>query len=173
MTLTNRHSKHMNALLLLLLHNPFRTIYAQEKPQRITVICGREQAFESGTYDNYPEASDSRAGKQNSDLVRDSHGAGGSELTFGKFKATVSAYTCEKGQRCIDASGGHPVPGKTLACPRRFHFGTQFFISDRIYRCTDRLALRFDSRFDLFVSTTEEALRHGLKTEDIVEYRRR
>lgn len=163
----------MNALLLLLLHNPFRTIYAQEKTPRVTVICGREQAFKLGSYRDCSETPVERPDKQDPNLVRDNHGTGGQEVTYGKFSATVSAYTCEKGQRCIDASGGHPVPGKTLACPRRFHLGTRFFISDAIYRCTDRLAPRFDSRFDLFVSTTREAMIHGLKVEDIVEYRRR
>lgn len=83
--------------------------------------------------------------------------------------AEVTKYsaieTC--GETCVTASGVHPGPNRTLACPRSIQLGTRVNIDGRWYTCEDRLNLRYDSRFDIYAGASqsdyEEALKWGVK----------
>ena len=82
--------------------------------------------------------------------------------------ATVAAY-CPCARCCgvagrPAANGRPPVAGVTIAGPRALPFGTRVWIEGIGLRIiTDRSALRFDDRFDLFVPDHETAKRFGLK----------
>ena len=68
--------------------------------------------------------------------------------------AFVTGYNTVVGQTdstpCVAASGAE-ICGRrdTVACPRRIGFGTIVEIRGTTYRCEDRLAKKFDSRFDI------------------------
>lgn len=81
--------------------------------------------------------------------------------------AIVTGYSSTPNQTddtpFITASGTHVHPG-TLACPRSIPFGTHVLINGNQYTCEDRLALRFDSRFDIWFPTTAQAIEWGMQT---------
>jgi hypothetical protein len=66
----------------------------------------------------------------------------------------VTGYNTVPGQTddtpCIAASGAN-ICGRTdaVACPRRISLGTFLVIRGEIYVCEDRLARKYDSRFDI------------------------
>lgn len=80
------------------------------------------------------------------------------------IQADVTAYTSDPaetwGDGTITASGTTPHEG-TLACPREFPFGTQFIIKGKEYVCEDRMAKKFNDRFDIWVRTKKEAFEWG------------
>ncbi len=61
---------------------------------------------------------------------------------------TVQAQT--DSSPCIAASGEN-ICGRrdVVACPRSLPFGTEIRIEGSTYICLDRLAIRFDNRFDI------------------------
>jgi hypothetical protein len=73
---------------------------------------------------------------------------------FLQVRAFVTGYNTVPGQTddtpCIAASGAN-ICGRTdaVACPRRFSLGTFLVIRGAIYICEDRLATKYDSRFDI------------------------
>lgn len=75
-------------------------------------------------------------------------------LFFHDVRAYVTGYNTTPGQTddtpCIAASGAN-ICGRTdaVACPRRISLGTFLAIRGAIYICEDRLAKKFDSRFDI------------------------
>ena len=75
-------------------------------------------------------------------------------LSFHNVRAYVTGYNTTPGQTddtpCIAASGAN-ICGRTdaVACPRRINLGTFLAIRGDIYVCEDRLAKKFDSRFDI------------------------
>jgi len=74
--------------------------------------------------------------------------------TFHDVHAYVTGYNTVPGQTddtpCIAASGAN-ICGRTdaVACPRRISLGTFLAIRGAIYVCEDRLARKYDSRFDI------------------------
>lgn len=68
--------------------------------------------------------------------------------------AYVTGYNTTPGQTddtpCIAASGAN-ICGRTdaVACPRRISLGTFLMIRGTLYICEDRLAKKFDTRFDI------------------------
>jgi hypothetical protein len=66
----------------------------------------------------------------------------------------VTGYNTVPGQTddtpCIAASGAN-ICGRTdaVACPRRLGLGTVLQIRGMLYVCQDRLAKKYDSRFDI------------------------
>ena len=76
-----------------------------------------------------------------------------------KQYATVTMYsaieTCDP-QNCINARGTNPKPNYSVACPRKFPFGTRVIIGGNEYVCDDRTTLRYDGRFDIFAGYTQE-----------------
>lgn len=75
-------------------------------------------------------------------------------LSFRAVHAYVTGYNTVPGQTddtpCIAASGAN-ICGRTdaVACPRRISLGTFLVIRGEIYVCEDRLAKKYDSRFDI------------------------
>jgi hypothetical protein len=75
-------------------------------------------------------------------------------LSFLNVRAYVTGYNTVPGQTddtpCIAASGAN-ICGRTdaVACPRRISLGTFLQIRGMAYVCEDRLAKKYDSRFDI------------------------
>lgn len=73
---------------------------------------------------------------------------------FHDVRAYVTGYNTVPGQTddtpCIAASGAN-ICGRTdaIACPRRISLGTYLAIRGVFYVCEDRLAKKYDSRFDI------------------------
>ncbi len=78
---------------------------------------------------------------------------------------TVTAYCpcrkCTPGH-CITASGVRPVEGRTIAGPRWVPFGTLVFVDGLgTFVVQDRMAKRYDGRWDLFVESHGRAKLFG------------
>lgn len=73
---------------------------------------------------------------------------------FSKTYALVTGYNTVKEQTdntpCISASGDN-ICGKdyVVACPRKYPLGSVFQIRNKEYVCLDRLAEKYDDRFDI------------------------
>ena len=86
------------------------------------------------------------------------------------FTATVTAYCpcsrcCGKWAGGPTASGKMPVQGITCAGPRSVPFGTRVYIDKVGWRTVqDRLAKKFDNRYDIYFKSHSEALRFGKRT---------
>ena len=78
--------------------------------------------------------------------------------------AEVTAYSSSldetQGDPFITASGQRVRDG-IIACSRDYPFGTRFLIEGRLYVCLDRLARKYDHRFDIWKPSKAEALRFG------------
>jgi 3D (Asp-Asp-Asp) domain-containing protein len=72
--------------------------------------------------------------------------------------ATVTAYSSSP--RAVTASGIPAFEG-VVACPRKYPLGTQVQIDGKVYECLDRLAVRYDDRFDIWKPTSNAARRFG------------
>jgi hypothetical protein len=76
------------------------------------------------------------------------------DLVFHDIRAYVTGYNTVPGQTddtpCIAASGAN-ICGRNdaVACPRRISLGTYLVIRGAFYVCEDRLAKKYDSRFDI------------------------
>jgi 3D (Asp-Asp-Asp) domain-containing protein len=79
---------------------------------------------------------------------------------------TITAY-CHCAKCCglagqPTASGKQPVAGVTVAGPRRIPLGTRVHIDGLgDFTVQDRLAKRFDHRFDVFMADHKSALKFG------------
>lgn len=73
---------------------------------------------------------------------------------YHELYAHVTGYNTVPAQTdntpCIAASGAN-ICGRTdvIACPRSIKFGTVIEINGKMYECEDRLARKYDSRFDI------------------------
>jgi 3D (Asp-Asp-Asp) domain-containing protein len=81
--------------------------------------------------------------------------------------ATITAY-CHCAPCCgkagqPTASGRMPQAGRTIAAPRSVPFGTRVEIEGRVYIVEDRTAIRYDGRWDVFMSTHRKAKEFGKK----------
>jgi len=85
----------------------------------------------------------------------------------GEITATVTAYCacqkcCPQWAGGLTASGKLPREGITVAAPRSLKFGTKVQIKgvgERVVQ--DRLARRYDNRFDVYFDDHQAALRFG------------
>ena len=87
--------------------------------------------------------------------------------------ATITAYNTVPEQTdntpCISASG-YNICGRSdvVACPRSIPLGTWVIIDEDYYLCLDRLALKYDYRFDIsFDKDVQGALNYGLQYKEI------
>ena len=72
---------------------------------------------------------------------------------------TVTAYVAT-GERTAD--GHWPKVGRTCAAPRAIPFGTRLHIAGVGWRIvTDRTALKYDGRIDIYVASRSTALKWG------------
>ncbi len=74
----------------------------------------------------------------------------------------VTAYCCCKiccgpGAAGITASGVKPVQGVTVAASRNLPLGTRIIIKGHSYIVQDRLAKKYDSRVDIFMTNHQAA----------------
>jgi 3D (Asp-Asp-Asp) domain-containing protein len=82
---------------------------------------------------------------------------------------TVTAYCyckkcCGTNAKGITASGKPAKEGITVAAPRSIPFGTRLDIQNVGVRIvSDRLALKFDNRIDVFFNSHEKAKQFGIK----------
>ena len=88
--------------------------------------------------------------------------------------ATITAYNTVPeqtwGDHCISASGDN-ICGKknVVACPRSIPLGTWVIIDDTYYICLDRLALKYDNRFDIsFDKDIEGAKKFGKQNKEVL-----
>ena len=87
------------------------------------------------------------------------------------FIATITAYSSTRRQTSphphITASGKRVSKG-TVACPRRFPFGTKVSIAGKPYICRDRLNIKYDNRFDIWKPNTKAARVFGKRKLPVV-----
>jgi len=88
--------------------------------------------------------------------------------------ATITAYNTVPeqtwGDPCISASGDN-ICGKknVVACPRSIPLGTWVIIDNEYYQCLDRLALKYDDRFDIsFDKDIEGAKEFGKQEKEVL-----
>lgn len=86
------------------------------------------------------------------------------------FIAEVTAYTNSVEETDstpnITASGATVRDG-IIACPRKYPFGTLVEIDGREYDCQDRMALRLDHRFDIFMFSKPDAIKFGISEKEV------
>ena len=88
--------------------------------------------------------------------------------------ATITAYNTVPeqtwGDPCISASGDN-ICGKknVVACPRSIPLGTWVIIDDTYYQCLDRLAIKYDNRFDIsFDKDIQGAKEFGKQIKEVI-----
>ena len=82
--------------------------------------------------------------------------------------AIITAYCacticCGKHHNGVTASGAKPIEGITVAASRKIKLGTHLRIDGHEYVVQDRLAKRYDSRFDIFFTNHTDAKNFGLQ----------
>ena len=88
--------------------------------------------------------------------------------------ATITAYNTVPeqtwGDPCISASGDNICGKKNIvACPRSIPLGTWVIIDGEYYQCLDRLALKYDNRFDIsFDKDIEGAKEFGKQNKEVI-----
>lgn len=95
-----------------------------------------------------------------------SHGSTATGQTFQTVSAYCSCRICcgDWSQFGETASGAKPRAGITIAAPRSVPMGTRVYVAGLGWRVVqDRLARRHDDRWDVFVSTHEQARRFGVR----------
>lgn len=66
------------------------------------------------------------------------------------------------------ASGAMPKQGVTIAAPRHIPFGTKVNVSGLgTFTVQDRTAVRFDGRFDVFMTNHQAAIKFGKQRRQI------
>ena len=91
--------------------------------------------------------------------------------------ATITAYcsckeVCTKGTG-ITANGKVPTQGITIAASRSIPFGSKVSIKTddgfavKTYTVQDRLAKRYDNRFDIYFTKHSDAKKFGIKTNKV------
>ena len=91
-----------------------------------------------------------------------------------KVNAVVTAYNTVPeqtwGDPCISASGDNICGMKNVvACPRSIPLGTWVIIDDNYYQCLDRLAVKYDDRFDIsFDKDIQSAKEFGKQIKEVI-----
>ena len=90
--------------------------------------------------------------------------------------ATITAYchcaTCCGKSGQPTASGKMPVEGRTIAAPRAIPLGTKVIVNGRRYIVEDRTAIRYDGRWDVFMTTHKKAKKFGKKEKVNIQIER-
>lgn len=87
--------------------------------------------------------------------------------------ATITAYCscklcCGPNAKGICANNKPPIAGVTVAASRRIPLGTKVEIQGHTYTVHDRLAKRYDSRFDIYFAKHSDAKKFGIKRNQTV-----
>jgi len=86
------------------------------------------------------------------------------------IQAVTTAYTCEGQSTCINAMGKQPEAGRSIACPRRIAKTAIALIGGNAFTCDDRLARKYDNRFDIYKDTLKEAKAYGKQIRTVEVY---
>ena len=86
--------------------------------------------------------------------------------------ATITAYClcnhcCPTSSHGLNAAGKRPVANRSIAASRSIPLGSRVLIQSHTYIVDDRLARRYDHRFDIFMSSHRQALNFGIKTNTV------
>lgn len=87
--------------------------------------------------------------------------------------ATVTAYCscricCGPNAKGITANGKTPTQGITIAASRSIKFGSLVIVKNHTYRVEDRLARKYDNRFDIYFKSHKEAKAWGKQTLKVI-----
>ncbi|MCK9318921.1 hypothetical protein [Methanoculleus sp.] len=91
-----------------------------------------------------------------------------------KINAVITAYNTVPeqtwGDPCISASGDNICGmSNVVACPRSIPLGTWVMIDEDYYLCLDRLALKYDYRFDIsFDKDIQGAKEFGKQYKEVI-----
>lgn len=93
-------------------------------------------------------------------------------MTTNIVTAIVTAYCagkccCGPSAKGICANGQRPTQGITIAASRTIKFGSLVEVDGRRYIVQDRLAKRYDSRFDIYFTKHSDAKKFGIKTQQV------
>jgi 3D (Asp-Asp-Asp) domain-containing protein len=86
--------------------------------------------------------------------------------------AIVTAYCsckicCGPNAKGICANNKPPVEGKTIAAPRSIHLGSTIQIDGKSYTASDRTAIRYDGRFDIYFRSHQKAKAFGKQIKQV------
>ena len=87
--------------------------------------------------------------------------------------ATITAYNTIPEQTdntpCLGAGGNICGRNNVVACPRSIPLGTWVIIDDTYYQCLDRLAVKYDDRFDIsFDKDIQGAKEFGKQYKEVI-----
>lgn len=87
--------------------------------------------------------------------------------------ATLTAYCscklcCGQQAKGVTASGARARQNITIAASRQIPLGTRAIVNGHEYIVQDRLAQRYDPRFDIYFTKHTDALKFGIKTNQTV-----
>ncbi len=87
--------------------------------------------------------------------------------------ATITAYNTVPEQTdntpCLGAGGNICGRNNVVACPRSIPLGTWVIIDDTYYECLDRLAVKYDDRFDIsFDKDIQGAKEFGKQNKEVL-----
>ena len=87
--------------------------------------------------------------------------------------ATITAYNTVPEQTdntpCLGAGGNICGRNNVVACPRSIPLGTWVIIDDTYYQCLDRLAVKYDDRFDIsFDKDIQGAKEFGKQYKEVI-----
>ena len=93
-------------------------------------------------------------------------------MTTNILTAVITAYCsckvcCGPNAKGITANGQRPKEGITVAASRSLPFGATVIIGNKTFRVQDRLAKRYDSRFDIYFAKHSDAREFGIKTQQV------
>lgn len=93
-------------------------------------------------------------------------------MTTNIITAIITGYCacktcCGPNAKGITANGNKPTQSVTVAASRRIPFGSTAIINGNAYVVQDRLAKRYDSRFDIYFAKHSDAKKFGIKTNQI------
>jgi 3D (Asp-Asp-Asp) domain-containing protein len=82
--------------------------------------------------------------------------------------ATLTAYCCcthccGPNAQGINAAGKKPVQGMSIAASRSIPLGSTVIWDNRTYKVDDRLAKKYDARFDIYFDKHSDAKQFGIK----------
>lgn len=85
-----------------------------------------------------------------------------------QIEAKVTSYSSDPAETDstpdVTASGLHVHEG-TLACPKKYAFGTKVIIEGKEYVCEDRMnQKKYPDRFDVWQTDKEAAINWGIRT---------
>lgn len=93
-------------------------------------------------------------------------------MTTNIITAVITAYCacttcCGPNAKGITAIGRVPAQGRTIAASRSIPLGSNILINGKRYIVEDRLAKRFDKRFDIYFTKHSDARKFGIRTNTV------